>query len=356
MFPWIIGLDVGENILSVLACFILIIGSCIAMAYLKVSLLISTILMGLLLALLTVTVKGLAISIFFITCWVAWACIGSLNFSGIRNTYVLQPSRQFYERKIEHLSRYQKAAVMFSPESLTRHPYNEKDLSDEETRNLDHTFRHIQFILFNVAQAIYMNLRNRFISNSADDATASLNLRVMATISSYHTIIEYLLIVSHSDDSRSAAFDNRIETIILHLQLIICLVKQYKELERSDEPSVLLTYALSEAFSAIYSNLRELLRNSSGRPLDQLVTFVVFPLCQWAKPPLDSLRLNAANEIRENGIYKQDVLDKNPSNFVLDDRDLTGYLTFLLEPSSQVVFDAFQKDLHLAISLSDTNG
>jgi hypothetical protein len=50
------------------------------------------------------------------------------------------------------------------------------------------------------------------------------------------------------------------------------------------------------------------------------------------------------------------VLGKNPSNFVLDDRDLTEYLTFLLEPSSQVVFDAFQKDLHLAISLSDTNG
>jgi len=355
LFPWIIGLDVGENILSVLACFILIIGSCIAMAYLKVSLLISTILMGLLLALLTVTVKGLAISIFFITCWVAWACIGSLNFSGIRNTYVLQPSRQFYERKIEHLSRYQKAAVMFSPESLTRHPYNEKDLSDEETRNLDHTFRHIQFILFNVAQAIYMNLRNRFISNSADDATASLNLRVMATISSYHTIIEYLLIVSHSDDSRSAAFDNRIETIILHLQLIICLVKQYKELERSDEPSVLLTYALSEAFSAIYSNLRELLRNSSGRLLDQFVSLAVFPLCQWAQPPLDDLRLKAVNEIQDKDIFTSEFFDKHSGNIVFDDRNLTIFLTYLLDPSSQTVFDAYQKDFHRAVSSSNTD-
>ena len=178
----------------------------------------------------------------------------------------------------------------------------------------------------------------------------------MAAISSYHAVLEYLLVLPHSDDNQREAFDNRIETIIVHLQLVVSVIKQQRESESSDEPSVLLSHALSEAFATIYTNLRGLLRNSSGRPLDQLVTFVVFPLCQWAKPPLDSLRHNAANEIRENGIYKQDVLDKNPSNFVLDDRDLTWYLTFLLEPSSQVVFDAFQKDLHLAISLSDTNG
>jgi len=326
------------------------------MAYLRVSLPISTVVMGLLLSLLTVIFSGLAVSFFCTICWIIWACVGSLNFSRIRNEYVLAPSRQFYERQTERLSRYQKLAVKFSPEALTPHPYNGKISSEEESFNTDRTLRHLQFVLFNVAQAIYLNLRNRFFTSLEDNDTGALDRRVMAAISSYHAVLEYLLVLPYSDDNQREAFDNRIETIIVHLQLVVSVIKQQRESESSDEPSVLLSHALSEAFANIYTNLRGLLRNSSGRPLDQLVTFVVFPLCQWAQPPLDSLRLNAANEIRKKGRYKQDVLDKNPSNFVLDDRDLTGYLTFLLEPSSQVVFDAFQKDLHMAISLSDTNG
>ena len=325
------------------------------MAYLRMSLPIATVVMGLLLSLLTVIFNGLAVSIFCTICWAIWACVGSLNFSRIRNEYVLAPSRQFYERQAQSLSKYQKLAVKFSPEALTPHPYNEKLLTGDESFNTDSTLRHLQFVFFNAARAIYLNLRNRFFTSSGDYDTGVLDRRVMAAISSYHTVLEYLLVLSYLDNNQREAFDNRIETIIVHLQLVVSVIKQRRESESSDESSVLLSHALSEAFETIYTNLRGLLRNSSGRSLDQFVTFVVFPLCQWAKPPLDSLRLDAATEIREKGIYKHDVFGKNPSNTVLDDRDLTVYLTFLLEPSSQVVFDAFQKDLHLAVSSSDTN-
>ncbi len=326
------------------------------MAYLRVSLSISTILMGLILALLTITFNGLLVSLFCIVCWAVWACVGSLNFSRIRSDYVLARSRQFYEGKVEHLSRYQKLAVTFPPEGLTPHLYNEKLLSGEQSFNVDDVMRHLQFILFNAAQAIYLNLRNRFFASSEDSTAGVLDLRLMATISSYHTIVEYLLVMSRSDDNRREAFDNRIETLIVHLQLIVCLVKQYSESKSSDEPSVLLSYALNEAFSTVYRNLRGLLRNSSGRSLDQLVSFVVFPLCQWAQPPLDKLRLSAASEIRDNGIFPSDFFDKHSSNFALDDRNLTVYLTFLLEPSFQAVFDAFQKDLRLELSSGDSGG
>ena len=128
--------------MTVFLCFSLVISSCVAMAYLRVSLPMSTVLMGLLLALLTITFDGLAVSFFCIVCWVIWACVGSLNFSRIRDEYVLAPSRQFYERQTQRLSNYQKLAVKFSPEALEPHPYDEQLLNGEESFNTDHTLRH----------------------------------------------------------------------------------------------------------------------------------------------------------------------------------------------------------------------
>jgi hypothetical protein len=311
--------------------------------------------MGLVLALLTVTFNGLAVSLFCIICWVIWACVGSLNFARIRNEYVRSPSRQFYERKIQQLSRYEKLAVKFSPECLVPHPYSEKILNEEESFNTDYTLRHLQFVLFHVAQAIYLNLRNRVFVSSKDNFAEVLDRQVMATISSYHTVAEYLLLLSHSDDNQREAFDNRIESIIVHLQLIVSVVKQHRESESSDEPSVLMTYALSEAFAAVYTNIRGLLRNSSGKLLDQFVLFVVFPLCQWAQPPLDQLRLTALNEIREKDVLPNDFFDTYPNDNILSDQNLTVYLISLLNPTSKSVFDAFQKDLSLAVSPSDAD-
>ena len=326
------------------------------MAYLRVSLPMSTVLMGLLLALLTITFDGLAVSFFCIVCWVIWACVGSLNFSRIRDEYVLAPSRQFYERQTQRLSNHQKLAVKFSPEALEPHPYDEQLLNGEESFNTDHTLRHLEFVLFNIAQAIYLNLRNRLFARLEDDVTGVLDRRLMATISSYHTILEYLLVLSHADDNQRKSFENRVETIIVHLQLIVSVIKQQRESESSDEPSVLLTYTLSEAFATVYTNLRGLMRNSSGRLLDQVVLFVIFPLGQWAQPSLDSLRLNAASESSKKDGDKIDVFDKHPINIVVDDRELTEYLKVLLNPSSQVVFDAFQEDLALAVSTGDADG
>ena len=161
---------------------------------------------------------------------------------------------------------------------------------------------------------------------------------------------------SHSDDNQRKSFDNRVETIIVHLQLIVSVIKQQRESESSDEPSVLLNYTLSEAFATVYTNLRGLLRNSSGRLLDHFVLFLIFPLGQWAQPSLDSLRLNAASESSKKDVDKKDVFDKHPINIVVDDRELTEYLKVLLNPSSQVVFDAFQEDLTLAVSSGDADG
>ena len=323
------------------------------MAYLRVSLPISTVLMGLLLALLTVTFNGLAVSLLCILCWVTWACVGSLNFSRVRNEYMLTPSRKFYERKAQHLSFYQRLAVMFAPEGLERHPYTEKFASGEEPFTADHTMRHLQFVLSNAAQAIYLNLRNRFSMNSDNNFAGVLDRQIIAAISSYHTIVEYLLVLSFSDDKQREAFNNRIETIIIHLQLIVCLVKQHRESEPSDEPSDLLTYALTEVFSSVYVNLRGLLRNSSGRMLDPLVSFIVFPLCQWAQQPLDQLRLAALNEIREKDVFPIDHFDAYPNNVIVGDQNLTVYLISLLNPTTKSVFDEFQTDLRLAVSSGD---
>ena len=147
------------------------------------------------------------------------------------------------------------------------HPYDEQLLNGEESFNTDHTLRHLEFVLFNIAQAIYLNLRNRLFARLEDDVTGVLDRRLMATISSYHTILEYLLVLSHADDNQRKSFENRVETIIVHLQLIVSVIKQQRESESSDEPSVLLTYTLGEAFATVYTNLRGLMRNSSGLSL-----------------------------------------------------------------------------------------
>ena len=346
-----------------LICFVLVLCSCIALAYFRVSLVISTILMGLGLALLTISFSGVAVSVLLVILWAMWGCIGALNFSSVRGNYLLGPGQRLHERKSEHLSSSQRAAVVFVPDALRQHPYTEQSIEQDavqeqdadEIGDKDPVWRHLDFVLHNIACALYLNVKSRMYTNKMDDGYQKWSDRVRAATASYHTIVEYLFVLPGSELQPNESFNNRIRNIILQLQLILCVVKQKEESREQAENSLILSYALTEAFSSLYENLSALLKNSSKSPLNWLAYGILFPLCRWAQPPLDELRSQALDQIRERGELSEELRDEYQADLASTDESLIRFLRGLLNSSSRGVFDSFKEDLDLAIVNGDFN-
>ena len=225
-------------------------------------------------------------------------CLGPRNYLG--RVYQVIP----ISITVEGANILTRTMMIFGQGAIRCHPFIQKEMDALQAGNLAQAlrqfdevlFRHLGFILRNLAAGFWLGLSNaRFIRVPGDKYSRRYYRQIARLSAGFALTVDFALLTLGGALKRKERISGRFADVLSNLYLCSCVLKHYRDQGELEADRPLLHWACRQTIYRAQQSLLAIFWKLPYPPLVRLLRAVIFPLGKPYDPPGDRLIHQAAS-------------------------------------------------------------